>query len=266
MRVADKIQRLKLMFDKQFQELNRLSKLPRYTPGSFEWRKSRLSFPDSASFVFTYKEIFVESIYKFESQKPSPFIIDCGANIGLSVIYFKALFQGAKVIAFEPERKIYEYLKDNIRSQDLGNVELVNKAVWKEDAFLMFSNEGADASRISSLGNMAEKKSSYEVEAVRLSKYIDQEVDFLKLDIEGAEGEVIREIEDKLHFVKRIFIEFHSPENGAQELDVILNILTRNKFRYYIDSAFRMRKSPFVDRDTFLSFDFFLNIFAEKHD
>jgi len=263
---AGKIEKVKLLFDKRYRELKHLSEVPRYTPGSFSWGKEKLYFPDSRSFVFTYKELFLGNIYKFRSEKEAPYIIDCGANIGLSVIYFKELFPDAKIIAFEPEKKIFEYLQKNVVAQALGNVELVNKAVWKEEGSLMFLNEGADASRISSLGDMTEKKSSYEVEAVRLSNYINQEIDFLKLDIEGAEGEVIREIEGKLNYVKRIFIEFHSPENGTQELDIILNILNRNKFRYYVDSPIRMRKSPFVDKETFLSFDFFLNIFAEKLD
>jgi len=264
-------QKFRLLFDQQQRELDqqqrelaRLSSLARYTPGSFIRNGKELSFPDARSFAFIYKEIFNENIYRFNSEKVAPFIIDCGANIGMSVIYFKELFPDAEVIAFEPEREIAKFLEKNITAMDLEKVTLVKKAVWKEDGSLMFLNEGADASRISSVGDMDATKSSYEVEAVRLSRYIDREVDLLKLDIEGAETEVLREIEGKLGHVRRLFIEYHSPENGAQELDDILRILSRNHFRYYIDCPFRMRRSPFVDRESFLSFDFFLNIFAER--
>jgi FkbM family methyltransferase len=263
--VRNKLQKVRLRFNKRYQELKRLSKLKRYTPGSFSWEGAVLNFPDAASFLFTYKEIFEEQIYKFETRNQSPYIIDCGANIGMSVIYFKQLYPNANIIAFEPEKKIFKYLKDNIAALNLAKVELKNEAVWKEDGSLLFLNEGADASRISLVGDMADKKSSYSVDAVRLSRFINREVDFLKLDIEGAEFEVLKEIEPQLKFVKRLFVEFHSFDKREQQLDILLLLLKRNGYIYYIDTPVRMRTSPFVDKDTFLSFNFFLNIYAERN-
>jgi FkbM family methyltransferase len=262
--ITGKMQRVRLLFDKRYQELSRLSRLPRYTPGSFDWGESKISFPDAASFVFMYKELFIGHIYKFKSDKKPPFIIDCGANIGMSVIYCKELFPEARIIAFEPEKKIFSYLEKNITALKLENVELINKAVWKEEGTIQFSNEGADASRISSLHAEDQFQSHYDVQAVRLSSYIDRTVDFLKLDIEGAEIEVIKEIEGKLKFVNHLFIEYHSFENAPQELDILLSILTRQHFHYYIDSPNRSISSPFVEKSSFYSFDFFLNIYAFK--
>jgi len=256
---------LDLVSGKQ-KEFKKLSKLPRYTPGEYSFKNAKLEFPDAASFVFTYRELFGEQIYKFQSKKKEPLIIDCGANIGLSVIYFKEQFPNSKIIAFEPERTIFSYLKKNIESLGLTGINLQNKAVWSKNEVLSFRNEGADASRIAVLHDENEGfKSFYEVEAVKLSDYIDQEVDLLKLDIEGAEVKVIEEIEPKLKFVRNIFIEYHSFTKTDQELDHILNILSRNNFHYYIDSPNRMKRMPFVEDTSFLSFDFFLNIYAVKN-
>lgn len=248
--------------DKEYQKLLKLSRFPRYTKGVFELDNSKFSFPDTASFVFMYKEIFKQEIYKFESINESPNIIDCGANIGMSVVYCKRQFPKARITAFEPEKKIFEYLKTNIEAHDLFDVTIINKAVWKENTTLNFINEGADANRITLINNDANNSPTYEVQAVKLSDYINEEVDFLKLDIEGAEVEVIKEIAFKLKYVKRIFIEYHSSENSGQELDIILDILTKNNFHYYIDSPNRTRRMPFIDKTNYLSFDFFLNIFA----
>lgn len=261
--ISRRIQSFKRNFSRRHRELKGLSKLPRYTPGTFSWNGAELQFPDARSFTFMYRELFEEEIYRFKTQKKSPFIIDCGANIGMSAIYFKSLFPEASLIAFEPERKIFSYLKNNLDAVGLHDVKLVNKAVWKEDTQLNFMNEGADASRIASSA-AGDDQHVYLVDAVRLSDYINTEVDFLKLDIEGAELDVLREIEPRLSYVERMFIEYHCPENGEQKLQELLTILSDNHFKYYIDSSFKTRRSPFVDRQNILSFRFFLNIYAEK--
>jgi FkbM family methyltransferase len=249
----------------QESELGKIGRLPRYTPGEIELFGSRISFPDASSFYFIYKEIFEKEIYKFSSKSNAPLIIDCGANIGISVLYYKKQYPEAKVIAFEPESKIFEFLQSNLKANDINDAVLINKAVWNNDETLHFSNEGADASRISELDSDKEFGSTYPVEAVRLSKYINEPVDFLKLDIEGAEVEVIKEVEHKLKWVENIFIEYHSFYNRPQELDIILSILSRNGFRYYVNTPTDLRKHPFIDREsTFLSFDNFLNIYAMK--
>ncbi len=257
---------IKRKSDKEYQHLLKLSKLPRYTKGNFELGNEKYIFPDSASFVFMYKEIFKKEIYKFKSEKKDPFIIDCGANIGMSIIYCKRLFPEAKIIGFEPEKDIFQYLTTNIESRKFKNIELINKAVWDENGKIQFSNEGADGNRISSLHTESHFNDSYEVDAVKLSEYITSHVDFLKLDIEGAEIEVMNEISSKLTLVKNLFIEYHSFEDKPQQLDLILAILTKNNFHYYIDSPNSSTVTPFIKNKAraFLSFDFFLNIYATQ--
>jgi FkbM family methyltransferase len=253
-----------ILFGKH-RKLNRLSRLPRYTKGNYPWKGGTFEFPDAASFSYIYKELFIEEIYKFDAQSDRPFIIDCGANMGLSVLYFKETYPTSRVLAFEPERTVFSYLKKNVENLRLQDVELMNKAVWSKNEKLLFNNEGADASRLASLETNGEGfGTTYEVEAVRLSEFIDREVDLLKIDIEGAEGEVIREIEPRLGLVKHIFIEYHSLANSRQELGDILDILSAHNFRYYVDTTDRMKRRPFVDKDTYLNFDAFLNIYATR--
>jgi hypothetical protein len=102
------------------------------------------------------------------------------------------------------------------------------------------------------------------VETVRLRDFIDSEIDMLKIDIEGAEYIVLKDIEDKLNLVNNLFIEYHDKQNDIQRLDDILSILNNNNFRYHIVSGFS-RKSPFVDKNLLSDmFEMTLNIFAYK--
>src|SRR5438128_1359887 len=52
---------------------------------------NKVKVPDATTFLNSVREIFVDEIYKFETNNPKT-IIDCGANVGLSAIYFKRLF------------------------------------------------------------------------------------------------------------------------------------------------------------------------------
>ena len=66
-----------------------------------------LKIPDSASYLSSREEIFDQQIYRFNTSNSKPYIVDCGANIGLSIIYFKQLFPNAEIVAFEPDEKIF---------------------------------------------------------------------------------------------------------------------------------------------------------------
>jgi hypothetical protein len=89
---------------------------------------------------------------------------------------------------------------------------------------------------------------SQKVEAVRLSPFIQGEVDLLKMDIEGAEGSVVRELAEagKLKWIKEMFIEYHHHLNpNEDDLSQLFRIFEQNGFGYQIHSAFRR---PFVRR------------------
>ena len=101
-----------------------------------------------------------------------------------------------------------------------------------------------------------------EVETIRLRDYLIRKVDFLKIDIEGAENEVIEDIKDLLHHVERIFVEFHSFNNKEQMLPEILAILKNAGFRLHISSPGLVSKNPFVKLNSYANMDNQLNIYG----
>ncbi len=164
-------------------------------------------------------------------------------------------------MAFEADRNVADVLSGNLSANKLDNVEVYSKAVWKEDGFIEIVPEGADGASIYGDGNKSR------VESVRLKRILEaqKEVDFLKMDIEGAETEVIKDCDAELRKVKNIFIEYHSYLNHAQDLNDILSVLTNNGFRYFIKPV-ADRAMPFMVKTNKNSpqIDLQLNIFAYK--
>ncbi|MFH1457241.1 MAG: FkbM family methyltransferase [Patescibacteria group bacterium] len=230
---------------------------PRYKFKKITFLNYSFEVPDSPSFLWQFKDIFVDETYNFNTDLKNPVIYDCGANIGTSVLYFKKIYPKAKIKAFEADPKIVKILKTNLVNNKITDVEINDKAVWIDDQGVEFSSQGADGGSI--MGN--DKK--IKIASVKLKDLIEKEeqVDLLKIDIEGTEIEIIEDCADILKKVKNIFIEYHSWNNQNQKLQIILKTLNDNNFRYYIQSLSN-RKQPLINRGLDLPMDLQLNIFA----
>lgn len=254
----------KLMLQEEYRRkyfaLKKLKSTPRYTPVTTNILGTEFSMIDSASFIFMYNEILENGMYKFKANSSTPLIIDAGANIGLSILYFKQLYPQSKIIAFEPDNKVFEVLKKNIAGFSLNNIELINKAVWSSETLLNFMSEGADAGRVVQHG---EEKEIHQVPTIRLRDFLNEKVDFLKMDIEGAETEVIEDCQDLLTNIDNIFVEYHSFVNVPQTLGKLIDILSKANFRYYIEAPVKC-KHPLYERSSYLDIDLQLNIFAYR--
>ncbi len=186
-------------------------------------------------------------------------IFDCGANVGMSVLYFKKLFPKAKITAFEAEPEIASLLDYNLKANAVENVNVIEKAVWIDEGGVLFGSESADSSSIYST---SEKK---KIPSVRLKDFLlyESQIDFLKIDIEGAEKEVLHDCRHALGHVKNLFVEFHSYLGHPQGLANIIQIFEENDFRYFIDTN-QHRLQPFTNhryRDNDVM-DLQLNIFG----
>jgi FkbM family methyltransferase len=220
-------------------------------------------FVSGQEYLHGIKEIFIEEIYR-QTLPPNAFILDCGANIGLSVIYLKKICPTATIIAFEPDPNNFELLQKNIASHDLQNVVLKNEAVWKEDTMLSFESEGTMSSKI-----VFDKETdrSKLTKAVRLKDHLNRKIDFLKIDIEGAEYQVLCDIGDNLSFVTNLFVEYHGMFGQISELSELFDLFSKKGFRYYIKEATPVYETPFLrDKKNSILYDIQLNIFCFRHE
>jgi hypothetical protein len=101
------------------------------------------------------------------------------------------------------------------------------------------------------------------VEVVRLRDLLHEEIDFLKIDIEGAEYEVLKDCRDKISNAKNVFIEFHGEADQPQQLHEMLLWMTEAGFRYNIKDAWNNQPHPFLKRKN-KGRDLQLNLFFFK--
>jgi len=221
-----------------------------------------VAFRDPLSFLHAIKEIFIEEIYLFETKKPAPFIIDCGGYIGISALFFKLNYPDSKIIVFEPDSENFHLAKENIDSWGFDNIELHKKAVWINSEDLEFYESNSMASSVHAINTEGNK---VKVAAIRLKDFLAQKVDFLKIDIEGAEYEVLLDIKSSLVNVEKMFVEYHGYYHHMDKLNTILNILTEENFKWYIKEAENVYPRPFYDKKIVDTYDVQLNIFAFKN-
>jgi len=238
-------------------ELARLEQLPRYQPALTELTGHRLELVDGPSFGWTYREIYRQGIYAFRPSTPAPYIIDGGANIGMSVLYFKRLAPGSEIVAFEPDPAIFAVLEKNVRAAGYSDVRLVPRALWSADTTLPFLVEGADGGRV------GEGERTVRVETARLRDYLDRPVELLKLDIEGAETEVLQDCADKLSAVARLYVEYHSFRGQRQLLPDLLALLRDAGFRLHLQSA-GVAPQPLLEGRDHHELDLQLHVFGVR--
>lgn len=244
----------------RLREISRLKALPRYEPTKTSLLGDVVHVIDAASFLSAYREIFEKGIYDFQASGEAPRIIDCGANIGLAVLFWKRRYPKSRILAFEPDPAAFEALVWNCRHWGLSEVECLNKAVWSEEGEYPFARDGADAGHLL-VGDTVAGATPILVSTVRLRDYLVAPVDLLKLDIEGAEAEVLEDCSDVLDGVARVFVEYHSRTDREQNLDVLLAVLRVARFRIHIQPEL-VAGQPFLKTPESYGMDQRLNIFA----
>lgn len=157
-----------------------------------------------------FEDIFLRKSYDFYLDFKPNIIVDCGANIGLSSIFFAIKYPNAKVIAIEPERKNYKMLSMNIAKYD--SIRSENKGIWGKTCNLCIQDENVGSWSFRVSETVDEINSISSISMLDLISYyqIDQ-IDILKIDIEGAEKDLFEDqnIDKWLPLVKVIVIELH---------------------------------------------------------
>jgi len=159
------------------------------------------------------REIFYGAEYVVPQDLDPEVIVDLGSNAGFSVLFFKALFPRARVVAVEPHPGTFERLRRN--TAHLEGVDLINAAVTDHDGetTLYFGSESWGAS----LAAAADRQGATVVPAVTLAHLAEQldlpKIDVLKLDIEGAEHQVLTSSAPVLARTQWLVFEYHQELN-----------------------------------------------------
>lgn len=197
-------------------------------------------FSNKEEFENIYQEIFLEKEYYFKFKHKNPTIIDCGSHIGISIHFFKSIYPKATILGFEPDPNNFILLQKNITKNKLSNIFLINKAVWSKNGHSTlygFTNKDTsgwswDNSLVPNIWSDKNVKNKFSIQTCRLSEFINTPIDLLKLDIEGSEAKVVKEILSKLKFVNNLYIEFHGTPNTHRTNNYfsLIKLLIKNNF------------------------------------
>src|SRR5947208_15954595 len=113
---------------------------------------------------------------------------------------------------------------ENIVQNGLTDVRVVEAGVDGQEGVLTFYSDGNVGSSLAEPppGKASQRRAKYQVPSVRLRNCLTEPVDFLKMNIEGAEWEVLADSEDRLHHVREMVIEYHHWANLPRTLHKIL--------------------------------------------
>ncbi len=111
-------------------------------PGSsVRYRNFTIRVNDGLNFYMMMKDIFINRIYHFEARRANPVILDCGSNIGISILYFKQIYPRAQIVAFEPDASVVPYLRQNIAANGLTDVHLIEAGLGaREGQGILYSD------------------------------------------------------------------------------------------------------------------------------
>ena len=256
-------------FTEHGRELKRLSLLAPHTPGETALDGVPVRFHDAASYLAARQAIELDGIYDLPASVSAATIVDAGANLGIGVL--RAMQHGAaRVVAIEADPAIFAVLEANVAvwrtRYTRTTVELIHAAIMPEAGTVSFAPNGAVG------GHVVDQTSdqTISVPAIPLGPILarlaaDSPIDFVKIDIEGAEGGVLEEIVPQLPHVRRLFVEDHSIVGRPQTLPRILTLLQDAGFRLVVQCDYAP-SAPLTAWTPSLGQDNRSNVFAVRDD
>lgn len=174
-------------------------------------------------------------------------VIDVGANIGFYTLFFCSLVgKTGKVISFEPEPKNFALLKKTITANKFENVSIYQKAVGSKNSKIkMMLSDDIGQHQISNSEGL-------EVDCIRLDDYVNS-ANFVKLDAEGYEIEILKGMPNLLHQKNLLMSEFYVKllKNHSNPVE-FFNILKNNGFSF---SDMRNNMCPINESNFMLNYN-----------
>lgn len=182
-----------------------------------------------------------ETYWFIRALREGDTVVDLGANVGyFTLIAARLVGDTGHVYAFEPDPEGFALLERNVRLNGLRNVTLLQKAASNENGSieLYLSERNLGDHRIYAPAD--ETRTTVEVEAVRLDDYFEDlrsEIDFVKIDTQGAELAILEGMEAILEASPRLLMNVEYWPRGLQEAgashEALLDLLRRHDFRFF---------------------------------
>jgi FkbM family methyltransferase len=201
-----------------------------------------VSAPNFSELLYLFREIFLDLQYEFKSETSAPKIIDGGTNVGMAILFFKMRYPNCEIKAFEPNPTTFKFLKLNVEQNNLQGVEIINKGLAGDEGIINFYVDNAN-SLISSMDGQRGGSEPTKITVTKLSKVLEQsQFDFAKIDIEGAECDVVTDLVDSntIGNINQYIFEYHHNMKGIEpNLSGFLQKFEKNGFGYNLRGSFQ---------------------------
>jgi FkbM family methyltransferase len=146
---------------------------------------------DAADFE-VLREVFLDREYELDLDWEPELILDVGSNIGAAIAFFRARYPAARIVGLEPDPRAFARLQANVGGFD--GVTLLKVAAAATNGRRPFYP--ATSTWLSSLHRPARtREEPIEVETRTIDSLLGElgvdDVDLLKIDVEGAEAEIL---------------------------------------------------------------------------
>jgi len=200
-------------------------------------QRMRVNWANHKTYVFGTHEPHVMQVMK-DLVQPGWTAVDVGAHIGYSTLLMaQCVGPPGKVLAFEPLAQNYKLLVENIGLNGHQNISAENLALMARPGSieLRSATPGAMTWVASTHLDAAAAVETQTVEGVTLDDYVQRhnigKIDFVKMDVEGAEGDVLTGMSAILKRDKpTLLIELHAA-GGDPEQHPALLILRANDYQ-----------------------------------
>lgn len=200
--------------------------------------RSGISFHNSDNNTLSiFREIFIKEVYtkNLVAIDENDIVFDIGANVGVFSLYASRV-KGVKVYGFEPHPKNFEKFTNNVKVNNIDNIDCFNNALGLENEDrVMIEGNIPGGHKVSKRDSKEEfSKEMLTVQSITLDSFLKKmnisQIDFLKLDCEGAEGEIITSLGvEGLKKIKKVAIEFHD-NHSILNHEEIINYLKKAGF------------------------------------
>ena len=158
-----------------------------------------------------------------KSFRPS-LIVDVGGNVGAAAIWFHVNYPDAQIISFEPSTSLFEYLSSN--TADYSQISVNNLGLADHDGQIDLHTSNISVAQNSLAKHPTANGAVESVKICRASTAFEsleiEKVSILKIDTEGCEVPILRDLGDRLDDVDAVYVEYHS-EQDRRDIDGMMS-------------------------------------------